>query len=60
MKFQLSDLLFWFNKTDGECLTMATNNDGVLDAGQAISYMMNRDFWADVHEELANDIKHAV
>ena len=52
MKIGLGELLmhlsFWHNKTDDECIEMATNEYGV-DAEHALMNMLERDFCTNIN-----------
>jgi hypothetical protein len=64
MKIGLTELLkhlsFWHNKTDDECIELASNENGV-DAEQALMNMLERDFCTEINnnvvEELMNNSK---
>lgn len=47
---------FWSNKTDDECISLATNEKGV-DAEQALINMLERDFWLEFSHNLADELK---
>lgn len=44
----LKHLSFWHNKTDDECIALATNENGV-DAEQALLNMLERDFCTEMN-----------
>lgn len=46
----LKHLSFWHNKTDDECIALATNEYGV-DAEQALSNILERDFCTSINNE---------
>ena len=56
----LKHLSFWHNKSDDECIELATNEYGV-DAEQVLKNMLERDFCTSVNnhvvEELLNQYK---
>ena len=56
----LKHLSFWHNKSDDECIELATNEYG-LDAEQALINMFERDFCTEINnnvvEELMNNSK---
>jgi hypothetical protein len=60
MKIEPNDLLkhlsFWHNKTDDECIKLATNENGV-DAEQALLNMLERDLCTDINNEVINIFK---
>ena len=47
----LKHLSFWHNKTDDECVELATNDNG-LDAEQALMNMLERDFCTDINNKV--------
>jgi len=53
-------LLYWYDKTDDECIEIATNENGV-DAEQALTNMLERDICTEITnimvEELRNNTK---
>ena len=52
----LKHLSFWHNKTDDECIELATNEYG-LDAEQALLNMLERDFCTSMNNNIVEDIK---
>jgi hypothetical protein len=52
----LKHLSFWHNKTDDECIEMATNEYGV-DAEQALMNMIERDFYTEVSNNVVEALK---
>lgn len=46
----LRHLTFWTNKTDDECIVLATNEYGV-DAEQALANILERDFCTSISNE---------
>lgn len=56
MKTLLEHLSFWHNKTDEECIQMATNEFGV-DAEQALLNMLERDLCTGVNNEALQKLK---
>jgi hypothetical protein len=53
----LKHLSFWHNKTDDECIKMATNENG-LDAEQALTNMIERDLCTSVNNEAIKGLKN--
>lgn len=53
----LKHLSFWHNKTDDECIELATNENG-LDAEQALLNMLERDFCADMNNNVIEELKN--
>ena len=47
---------FWFDKSDDDYIKMATNEYG-LDAEEALSNLLERDFWKDVSKNVLNELK---
>ena len=52
----LKHLTLWCNKTDDECIEMATNEYGV-DAEQALLNMVERDFCTEVSNNVVEALK---
>jgi hypothetical protein len=52
----LKHLSFWHNKTDDECIAMATSETGV-DAEQALINMIERDFATEVSNNIIEELK---
>jgi hypothetical protein len=53
----LEYLSFWHNKSDDECIELATNEYG-LDAEQALMSMLERDFATDVNNNVIEELKN--
>jgi hypothetical protein len=49
-------LTFWHNKTDDECVEMATGEFGV-DAEQALLNILERDFCTDINNNVIEKLK---
>jgi hypothetical protein len=60
VKLKLNDFLnylsFWNDKSDDECIELATDEETV-DAEQALLNMLDRDFCRDFCREFSNEIK---
>ena len=56
-KTYLEHLSFWHNKTDDECIELATNEYG-LDAEQALKNMLERDFCTDINNNVVEGLKN--
>lgn len=60
MEINLSALLghlsFWHNKSDDECIELASNEFGV-DAEQALMNMLERDFCTDINNSAVEELK---
>ena len=56
-KTYLEHLSFWHNKTDDECIELATNEYG-LDAEQALRNMLERDFCTDINNNVVEGLKN--
>jgi hypothetical protein len=54
--YLLKHLSFWHNKTDDECIALATNENG-LDAEQALLNMLERDFCTSLNNNIIEDLK---
>ena len=52
----LKHLTFWHNKTDDECIELATNEFG-LDAQEALMNMLERDFCTEANNNIIEDLK---
>ena len=52
----LKHLSFWHNKSDDECIEMATGEYGV-DAEQALWNILERDFYTSVNNHVVEDLK---
>ena len=59
MKFNIRSLLkhltFWHNKSDYECIELATNDNG-LDAAQALLNMVERDFCTEINNSIVEEL----
>jgi hypothetical protein len=53
----LKHLSFWHNKTDDECIELATNENG-LDAEQALLNILERDFCTSINNEVIKGLKN--
>ena len=53
----LEYLSFWHNKSDVECIELATNEYG-LDAEQALMNMLERDFALEFNKEVIEGLKN--
>jgi hypothetical protein len=53
----LKHMMFWSEKTDNDCIEMATT-DGKLDAEQALINMIERDFAVDFNKEVIKGLKN--
>lgn len=52
----LKHLSFWHNKTDDECINLATNELG-LDSEQALTNMLERDFCTEINNNIVEELK---
>jgi hypothetical protein len=52
------NMMFWREKTDDDCIEMATTN-GKLDAEQALINMIERDFSLEFNKELIEGLKNS-
>ena len=52
----LKHLTYWHNKTDDECIALATNENGV-DAGQALMNILERDFCTSVNNSALEQLR---
>ncbi len=52
----LEHLSFWRNKTDDECIEMATGEYGV-DSEQALKNILERDFCTEMNNNIVEDLK---
>lgn len=50
---------FWHNKTDEECIKLATDENG-LDAEEALLNMFERDFWTETNTNIINELTKQV
>ena len=48
----LRHMMFWGEKTDDECIKMATNEEGELNAEQALINMLERDNAVEFNKEV--------
>ena len=53
----LQNMMFWGEKTDDDCIEMATA-DGKLDAEQALTNMIERDFAIEFNKEVIEGLKN--
>ena len=53
----LKHLSFWHNKSDDECIELATGEYGV-DAEQALFNVLERDFCTSVNNHIVEDLKN--
>lgn len=53
----LKHMMFWGSKTDDECIEMATV-EGISDAEQALSNMMERDFAINFNKQVIKEINN--
>ena len=53
----LEYLSFWHNKSDDECIELATNEYG-LDAEQALTNMLERDFVTGMNNNVIEELKN--
>lgn len=51
----LKHLTFWHNKSDDECIELATNDNG-LDAEQALLNMLERDFCTEINNSVVEEL----
>jgi hypothetical protein len=49
-------LTFWHNKTDDECIEMATGEYGI-DAEQALNNILERDFCTDISNKILESLQ---
>jgi hypothetical protein len=54
----LKHMMFWGEKTDDECIKMATNEEGELNAEQALINMLERDFAVEFNKEVVEGLKN--
>ena len=52
----LEHLSFWYEKSDDECIALATNECGV-DAEQALKNILERDFCKEISNEIVKELK---
>lgn len=55
----LRHLTFWYDKTDDECIEMATNEYGV-DAEQALTNIVERDFCISASDEIVSGLRELI
>ncbi len=55
----LKHMMFWGEKTDDECITLATTN-GTLDAEQALLNIVERDFVLEFNKEVIKGLQEMV
>jgi hypothetical protein len=53
----LKNMMFWGEKTDDDCIEMATTN-GKLDAEQALMNMVERDLALEFNNEVVEGLKN--
>jgi hypothetical protein len=53
----LKHMMFWSEKTDDECVKMATIN-GKIDAEQSLTNMIERDFAIEFNKESVEGLKN--
>jgi hypothetical protein len=53
----LKNMMFWSEKTDDDCIEMATTN-GKLDAEQALMNMVERDLALEFNNEVVEGLKN--
>jgi hypothetical protein len=53
----LKHMMFWSEKTDDDCIEMATTN-GKLDAEQALMNMVERDLALEFNNEVVEGLKN--
>jgi len=53
----LQNMVFWSEKTDENCIEMATT-DGKLDAEQALTNMIERDFAIEFNKKVIEGLKN--
>ena len=52
----LEHLSFWHNKTDDECIELAKDENGNLDAEQALINILERDFVTSYNEGVVQEL----
>lgn len=55
----LKHMMFWGEKTDDDCITLATT-DGNLDAEQALSNIVERDFAVEFNKKVVKGLQEMV
>ena len=53
----LKHMMFWGEKTDDDCIEMATT-EGKLDAQQALSNIVERDFAVEFNKEVVKGLQN--
>lgn len=55
----LEHLSFWYNKSDDECIMMATNSVGV-DVESALMNILERDFCTSISNSVVENLKNLI
>lgn len=55
----LRHLTFWYDKTDDECIEMATNEHGV-DSEQPLLNIVDRDFCISTSDEIVSELRELI
>ena len=55
----LKHLSYWHNKTDDECIALATNENG-LDVEQALSNIVERDLAVEFNKEVVKGLQEMI
>lgn len=55
LKEFLNHLSYWHNKTDDECIKLASNENG-MDAEQALLNMLERDFCTEINNDIVQEL----
>jgi len=55
----LKHMMFWGEKTDNDCIEMATS-EGKLDAEQALSNIIERDFAVEFNKEVVKGLQEMI
>lgn len=53
----IKHLSFWHNKSDDECIELATNEYGCINAEEALKNILERDFCTSVNNKVLEDLK---
>ena len=53
----LDHLSFWHNKSDDECISLASSEYGV-DAEQALNNMLERDFCTEMNNSIVDELQN--
>lgn len=53
----LDHLSFWHNKSDDECISLASSEYGV-DAEQALNNMLERDFCTEMNNSIIDELQN--